>query len=112
MEQHRIRANGLNFNVWRAGSGGRPLLLLHGWPEFAAVWHKVMDRLADRFTLIAPALSDGPGSGLSLSPKPRKSGANARTSSVGHANSSPPCTICPRSAPTSTGRPTPRRASW
>ena len=70
MEQHRIRANGLNFNVWRAGSGGQPLLLLHGWPEFAAVWHKVMDRLADRFTLIAPDLrgfgdSDKPDPGPS-----------------------------------------------
>ena len=55
MERHRIQANGLNFNVWRAGTG-RPILLLHGWPEFAAVWHKVMDRLQDRYTLIAPDL--------------------------------------------------------
>ena len=35
---------------------GKPLLLLHGWPEFWLTWEPVMTRLADRFTLIAPDL--------------------------------------------------------
>jgi pimeloyl-ACP methyl ester carboxylesterase len=35
---------------------GRPLLLLHGWPEFWLTWEPVMTRLADRFTLYAPDL--------------------------------------------------------
>ena len=34
----------------------RPLLLLHGWPEFWLTWEPLMQRLADRFTLIAPDL--------------------------------------------------------
>src|SRR5262249_20729055 len=48
-----IEANGTSFHVARTGSG-RPLLLLHGWPEFWLSWEPVMKRLADRYTLIAP----------------------------------------------------------
>ena len=42
--------------TWPASGAGRPLLLLHGWPEFWLTWEPVMTRLADRFTLIAPDL--------------------------------------------------------
>src|SRR5205823_6568092 len=42
-------------HVVRAGRG-KPLLLLHGWPEFWLTWEPVMARLADRFMLIAPDL--------------------------------------------------------
>ncbi|MBR0871919.1 alpha/beta hydrolase [Bradyrhizobium tropiciagri] len=55
MEHLTIRANGAAFHVARIGSG-KPLLLLHGWPEFWLTWKPVMTRLADRFTLIAPDL--------------------------------------------------------
>ncbi|MGY3441824.1 alpha/beta fold hydrolase [Bradyrhizobium sp. USDA 4473] len=55
MEHVTIRANGAAFHVARTGSG-RPLLLLHGWPEFWLTWEPVMARLADRYTLIAPDL--------------------------------------------------------
>ncbi len=50
-----IEANGARLHVARAGRG-RPLLLLHGWPEFWRTWEPVMIRLADRFELIAPDL--------------------------------------------------------
>ena len=43
------------FTSFAAGAG-RPLLLLHGWPEFWLTWEPVMTRLADRFTLYAPDL--------------------------------------------------------
>src|SRR5260370_32242178 len=33
---------------------GPPLVLLHGWPEFWAVWEPMFERLADRYRLIAP----------------------------------------------------------
>jgi pimeloyl-ACP methyl ester carboxylesterase len=53
---HRqIAANGIMLHVAEAGAG-RPLLLLHGWPEFWLTWEPVMQRLADRFRLIAPDL--------------------------------------------------------
>jgi pimeloyl-ACP methyl ester carboxylesterase len=55
MEHVTIRANGAAFHVARTGAG-RPLLLLHGWPEFWLTWKPVMTRLADRYTLIAPDL--------------------------------------------------------
>ncbi len=50
-----VTANGARFHVARAGAG-RPLVLLHGWPEFWLTWEPVMARLADRFALIAPDL--------------------------------------------------------
>ncbi|MCA1401485.1 alpha/beta hydrolase [Bradyrhizobium sp. BRP56] len=55
MEHVTIRANGAAFHVARTGTG-RPLLLLHGWPEFWLTWRPVMARLTDRYTLIAPDL--------------------------------------------------------
>ena len=55
MEHLTVRANGAAFHVAQSGSG-RPLLLLHGWPEFWLSWEPVMARLADRFTLYAPDL--------------------------------------------------------
>ncbi len=55
MEHLTIDANGATFHVARTGAG-RPLLLLHGWPEFWLSWEPVMKRLADRYTLIAPDL--------------------------------------------------------
>lgn len=55
MEHLTVRANGASFHVARVGKG-RPLLLLHGWPEFWRTWEPVMMRLADRFDVIAPDL--------------------------------------------------------
>jgi pimeloyl-ACP methyl ester carboxylesterase len=67
MEHLTVQANGAAFHVARTGQG-RPLLLLHGWPEFWLTWEPVMTRLADRFTLFAPDLrgfgdSDKPDDG-------------------------------------------------
>lgn len=53
MQHERIRANGITMHVARLGAG-RPLLLMHGWPEFWWTWEPVMQRLAGRFALIAP----------------------------------------------------------
>ena len=55
MEHLTVQANGAALHVARMGAG-RPLLLLHGWPEFWLTWEPVMTRLADRFTLYAPDL--------------------------------------------------------
>jgi len=55
MEHSTVKANGAAFHVARIGAG-KPLLLLHGWPEFWLTWEPVMMRLADRFALIAPDL--------------------------------------------------------
>jgi pimeloyl-ACP methyl ester carboxylesterase len=55
IEHLTVEANGARFHVARAGQG-KPLLLLHGWPEFWMTWKPVMSRLAHRFSLIAPDL--------------------------------------------------------
>ena len=55
IEHSTVRANGAAFHVARTGTG-KPLLLLHGWPEFWLTWEPVMTRLAGRYSLIAPDL--------------------------------------------------------
>jgi pimeloyl-ACP methyl ester carboxylesterase len=55
IEHLTISANGATFHVARAGQG-KPLLLLHGWPEFWLTWEPVMAQLAGRYSLIAPDL--------------------------------------------------------
>ena len=55
IEHLHLKANGATFHVARAGAG-KPMLLLHGWPEFWLTWEPVMARLAGRFTLVAPDL--------------------------------------------------------
>lgn len=49
----------------RRGGRGRPLLLLHGFPETHLMWHRVAPALADAFTLIC---ADLPGYGASGKP--------------------------------------------
>ncbi|WP_423964207.1 alpha/beta fold hydrolase [Bradyrhizobium sp.] len=55
IEHLKVHANGATFHIARLGTG-KPLLLLHGWPEFWLTWEPVMSRLADRYTLLAPDL--------------------------------------------------------
>lgn len=53
--------------VVRRGGSGPPVLLLHGFPETHAAWHRVAPLLATCFTLIMPDL---PGYGDSVVPEP------------------------------------------
>ncbi|MCK2054367.1 alpha/beta hydrolase [Methylobacterium sp. 37f] len=76
-----ITANGIALHVARLGQG-RPLVLLHGWPEFWLTWEPVMRRLADRFELIVPDLR---GFGASEKPDPLpsdKAGAEVHAADV------------------------------
>jgi haloacetate dehalogenase len=52
----------------RQGGEGPPLLLLHGFPQSSAMWHKVAPALAKTHTLVIPDL---PGYGWSAAPAPR-----------------------------------------
>ena len=49
----------------RVGGQGRPLLLLHGYPQTHVMWHRVAERLREGFTLFC---ADLPGYGGSYRP--------------------------------------------
>ena len=40
----------------RKGGSGYPILLLHGYPQTGAMWHRVAPELAKRFTVVIPDL--------------------------------------------------------
>ena len=56
MEHVRVTANGAELHLVRAGQGQKPLLLLHGWPEFWLTWQPVMAQLAGRHAILVPDL--------------------------------------------------------
>ncbi len=62
----RIAAEGCEIDLVTAGDGP-PLLLLHGFPQTRAAWHRVAPALAERFTVVVPDL---PGYGRSTAPEP------------------------------------------
>jgi haloacetate dehalogenase len=51
----RRRVNGVEI-CFRQGGSGTPLLLLHGFPQTHAIWHRVAPRLAQRFRIVMPDL--------------------------------------------------------
>ncbi len=64
----RIRTSGAEIHVRVAGDGP-PLLLLHGYPQTHAMWHRLAPVLARDFTVVVPDLrgygdSSRPSSGL------------------------------------------------
>ena len=61
----RIRTSGATINV-RFGGKGDPVLLLHGYPETHAMWHKVAPSLARDYTVVCADLR---GYGDSSKPK-------------------------------------------
>ena len=63
--QRRIKTSGATINL-RVGGEGPPLLLLHGYPQTHAMWHKVAPRLARGYTVVCPDLR-----GYGDSSKPR-----------------------------------------
>jgi haloacetate dehalogenase len=56
----------------RIGGDGPPLLLLHGYPQTSALWHKVAARLQDHFTIVCADLR-----GYGRSHKPAGGGDHA-----------------------------------
>jgi len=57
--------DGIDIHVTTGGKG-RPLLLLHGYPETHVMWHKIAPRLTQRFAVVMPDLR-----GYGDSAKPR-----------------------------------------
>jgi len=63
--QKKLQTGGATINL-RIGGEGPPLLLLHGYPQTHAMWHKVAPQLAREFTVVCPDLR-----GYGDSSKPR-----------------------------------------
>jgi haloacetate dehalogenase len=55
MDHRTVPANGIRINLWVGGSGPS-VLLRHGWPQTAQIWHKVAPRFAERYTVVCPDL--------------------------------------------------------
>lgn len=71
-ETRRVATSGTEIFL-RAGGAGPPLLLLHGYPQTHAIWHRVAPDLMQRFTLVCPDLrgygdSGKPASDLTHAP--------------------------------------------
>lgn len=62
----RVRVNDVEIFGLKGGRG-RPLLLLHGYPQTHVMWHKVAPVLAEHFTVVAADLR---GYGRSSKPEP------------------------------------------
>ncbi|MFL5270466.1 MAG: alpha/beta fold hydrolase [Anaeromyxobacteraceae bacterium] len=52
---HDVQTSGARIHA-RVGGSGPPLLLLHGYPQTHAIWHRVARRLAERFTVVVADL--------------------------------------------------------
>src|SRR5438067_12414949 len=63
-EPRRISTSGAEINLV-IGGRGPPLLLLHGYPQTHAMWHRIAPRLAEHFTVVC---SDLRGYGDSTKP--------------------------------------------
>ncbi len=63
--QEKVKLDEVTLNVYKGGQG-EPLLLIHGYAQSALMWSPLMNKLKDRYTIIAPDLR---GAGLSDAPE-------------------------------------------
>ena len=64
---HMINLTEVQYHYVKGGEGP-PLVLLHGWGSTWYMWRKVMDELAERYTVIAPDLRGLGDSGVRQKP--------------------------------------------
>src|SRR4029450_4194394 len=69
--KHRIRTSGAEIHC-EIGGSGPALLLVHGYPQTHAMWHRIAPALAQTFTVVCPDLR-----GYGDSSKPESDAAHA-----------------------------------
>ena len=79
-EEHTVAGDGADIFV-RTGGSGNPLLLIHGFPQTGAMWHKIAQQLAEHFFVVIPDLR-----GYGRSSKPANSADNLPYSKRAFAN--------------------------
>lgn len=62
----KASVNGIQIH-YRIGGKGRPLFLIHGWPQHSLMWHTIAPILAGSFTVITPDLRGAGGSSITTS---------------------------------------------
>src|SRR5262249_32785966 len=63
-EHQQITTSGTTIHLVKGGDGPG-VLVLHGYPQTHAMWHKIAPRLAQDFTVVAPDLRGDGGGGKS-----------------------------------------------
>ena len=56
LKREDIKANGVKINTFYSKSDKKPLLLLHGFPQSAIMWRKVVPLIKDKFSIVCPDL--------------------------------------------------------
>ena len=56
LKREDIKANGVKINTFYSKSDKKPLLLLHGFPQSAIMWRKVIPLIKDQFSIVCPDL--------------------------------------------------------
>lgn len=49
-----VAVKDIRMHYVRAGAGDEVVVLIHGWPQSSAAWHRIIPALANRYTVIAP----------------------------------------------------------
>ena len=78
--EQTIEGDGAEIFV-RTGGSGNPLLLIHGFPQTGAMWHKMVQQLAEHFFVVIPDLR-----GYGRSSKPANTADNLPYSKRAMAN--------------------------
>lgn len=53
-KKEKVNIDGINYNVYKGGTGSENLVLIHGYAQSALMWAPVMNAFKDRFTIIVP----------------------------------------------------------
>ena len=64
--RRKVKTRGASINLVHGGEGEEAILLLHGYPQTHAMWHKVAPQLAQDYSVVCPDLR---GQGDSSKPK-------------------------------------------
>ncbi|MBC7935525.1 MAG: alpha/beta hydrolase, partial [Rhizobacter sp.] len=59
----KANVNGIQMH-YRIAGAGKPLFLIHGWPQHSLMWHTIAPILAEHFTVITPDLRGAGGSSI------------------------------------------------